>query len=84
MNSIIYQPKAIKQLRKIQAQDSKKIRAKIDNLENMPDCVNVKSLTDHEYSHRLRVGNYRVLFNFDGEIEIVSIEEVKKRDESTY
>lgn len=84
MNTIIYQLKALKQLRKIQAQDGKTIRAKIDNLAHMPDCANVKGLTNHAYSHRLRVGHYRVLFNFDGEIEIVSIEEVKKRDESTY
>ena len=31
-----------------------------------------------------RVGNYRVFFNFDGTVHIVSIEEVKKRDENTY
>lgn len=30
------------------------------------------------------VGNYRVLFDFYEEIKIVSIEEVKKRDERTY
>jgi len=30
------------------------------------------------------VGNYRVFFEFDGAVRIVSIEEVKKRDERTY
>jgi len=33
---------------------------------------------------RLRVGNYRVFFDFDGAVRIVSIEEVRKRDERTY
>lgn len=50
----------------------------------MPECANVKKLSNHQYGYRLRVGNYRVLFNFDGIIHIISIEEVKKRDERTY
>ena len=45
---------------------------------------NVKALTSHEYGYRLRVGNYRVFFDFDGAVRIVSIEEVRKRDERTY
>ena len=82
MNKIIYQIKALKQLRKIQ--NNILIRNKIDELSNMPNCINVKSLTNHKYQYTLRVGNYRVFFNFDGIIHIVSIEEVKKRDERTY
>lgn len=77
MNKIIYQLKALKQLRKIP--DNKAIRNKIDELSNMPNCINVKSLTNHKHQYRLRVGNYRVFFNFDGTIKIVSIEEVKKK-----
>ena len=53
-------------------------------LAGMPDCINVKKLSNHLYDYRLRVGNYRVLFNYDGDISIVSIEEVKKRDDRTY
>jgi len=53
-------------------------------LKNMPNTVNVKMLTNHNYDYRLRVGNYRVLFDWDTEIKIISIEEVKKRDEQTY
>jgi len=45
---------------------------------------NVKALTNHEFGYRLRVGNYRVFFEFDGAVRIVSIEEVRKRDECTY
>jgi mRNA-degrading endonuclease RelE of RelBE toxin-antitoxin system len=32
----------------------------------------------------LRVGRYRVFFNVHEQIEIVMVEEVKKRDERTY
>ena len=45
---------------------------------------NVKSLTNHEYGYRLRVGDHRVFFDYDGDVRIVSIEEVRKRDERTY
>lgn len=50
----------------------------------MPDTRNVKALTKHRYGYRLRVGNYRVLFDWDGEIRIVEVQEVKIRNESTY
>ncbi len=82
MNTILYQPKALRQLRKIREQA--KIREAIEDLANMPDCKNVKHLTKHKYTYRLRVGDFRVFFEFDGKINIVSIEEVKKRDGNTY
>ncbi len=50
----------------------------------MPDCQGVKALTNHRYGYRLRIGHYRVLFDYDGEVRIVEIQEVKKRDERTY
>ena len=46
--------------------------------------MNVKALTNHECDYRLRVGNFRVLFNLFESIEVITIEEVKKRDERTY
>lgn len=82
MNQIEYSTKALRQLRKLP--EAAHIRDKINTLANMPDCANVKKLVNHEYQYRLRVGNYRVFFNFDGAIQIVSIEEVKKRDDNTY
>ena len=82
MNEIIYQTRALRQLRKITEQAT--IRAKIDELKDFPNCRNIKHLTEHEYDYRLRVGNYRVFFNFDGHISIISIEEVRKRNERTY
>jgi mRNA-degrading endonuclease RelE of RelBE toxin-antitoxin system len=44
----------------------------------------VKHLTNSAIGYRLRVGNWRVLFDFDGAVRIVTIEEVKKRNERTY
>lgn len=56
----------------------------VEQLAAMPNCQNVKALNDHDYGYRLRVGGYRVLFDWDGAIRIVEIQEVKKRDERTY
>ncbi|MGI4812119.1 MAG: type II toxin-antitoxin system RelE family toxin, partial [Janthinobacterium lividum] len=56
----------------------------VDALIAMPGCQNVKALTNHQYGYRLRVGNYRVLFNWNGAVQVVEIEEVRKRDERTY
>lgn len=82
MNKIVIQAKALKQIRKIR--ERRDIMEKIGALAHMPDCQNVKKLTNHAYQYRLRVGHYRVFFEFDGVIHIVSVEEVKKRDERTY
>ena len=85
MNAINWQPKALRQLRKIDALASKQIRTAVTaELVDLSGARNVKALTNHEYGYRLRVGNYRVFFDFDGVVRIVSIEEVRKRDERTY
>lgn len=84
MNSINWSRKALKQLRKIQPQEARNIYRAAQALESFPDCLNVKKLTNHPYDYRLRVGRYRVLFDHDGAVKIISIEEVRKRDESTY
>ena len=85
MNSITWKTKAAKQLRKLPLQSQQQIRDEVGaKLTAFPDCSEVKKLTNHEYQYRLRVGRYRVFFNFEGAIRIVSIEEVKKRDEHTY
>jgi mRNA interferase RelE/StbE len=85
VNKITWQTKALRQLRKLEAFDSDAIRKSVT--EELPDFLkskSVKKLTKHEYEYRLRVGRHRVFFNFDGKIQVVSIEEVKKRDERTY
>jgi mRNA interferase RelE/StbE len=85
VNAIDWQPKALRQLRKLDARASKQIRMAVGTeLVDLSAAKNVKALTNHAYGFRLRVGNYRVFFDFDGAVRIVSIEEVRKRDERTY
>lgn len=84
MNRVEITRKAARQLRKLQHEDHRCIVAECYKLSAMPNCAHVKSLVHHAYQYRLRVGNFRVFFNFDGAVRIVSIEEANKRDERTY
>lgn len=85
MNDINWKPKALKQTEKIKETAMRqKIYTEVQALSYFPNCQGVKKLTNHAYSYRLRVGNYRVFFEFDGDVCIIDIEEVKKRDERTY
>jgi mRNA interferase RelE/StbE len=84
MNQVTFSERALKQLRKIDKQDARIISEQCESLARMPNCKNVKTLTNHKYQFRLRVGRFRVFFNFDGVIRIVAIKEIKKRDENTY
>ena len=57
---------------------------RVSELQNYADWHNVKKLINHQYQYRLRAGRYRVLFNVFEHIRVVSIEEVKPRNENTY
>ena len=86
INSILWKPKAVKQLLKLDRQAQVQIRDDVGvKLATFPFGSSVKALTNHVYGYRLRVGTYRVLFDFEGDTAcVVSIEEVKKRNERTY
>lgn len=86
MNDIVWTPKASKQLMKLDHAARVTIRDEVgEKLSVFPGCSGVKALTNHEYGYRLRVGNYRVLFDYTfGAVCVVTIEEVRKRDERTY
>lgn len=85
MNTVQWTARAAKQLRKLDRSTQIRIRDAVSrNLPVFPDCTGVKALKDHATGYRLRVGNYRVLFNHDAFVEIICIEEVRKRDERTY
>jgi len=69
--------KAIKDLSKINKQDAIKIFSKIENLEEFPRIANLKKLTKFMPPYRLRVGNYRVLF--DIEDNVITVYRVRHR-----
>ncbi|MCO4864552.1 type II toxin-antitoxin system RelE/ParE family toxin [Cupriavidus sp. WGlv3] len=74
MNSIFWTASASKQVRRLDKPVRVTIVDAVEALAYMPNCQHVKAL----------VGHARVLFNWDGAIRIVEIQEVKRRDERTY
>lgn len=73
-----FESRALKDLRRLDKQLSKRI---VDRIENMAEDLrgDVKKLTDHSPQYRLRVGDYRVLF--DVEDETIVIHRVRNRRE---
>ena len=69
-------------MRKLTTQDGEAIRVAVRHeLSDLATASNVQKLLSHSYGYRLRVGNYRVFFEFDGAIRIVTIQEARRPDE---
>lgn len=83
MYRIEWTRKALKQLKKIDILFQQKIVIHVGELKYWPDCKNVIALKNSN-KFRLRVGNYRIIFDIKDKLKIINIEEVKKRDERTY
>lgn len=81
---IIWMKKARKSLDRLDNKNRTTVFDAVEKLSAWPDCRNVKALKNHQYPYRLRVGDYRVFFTVKDVLEIIFIEEVKKRDENTY
>ena len=65
---------AIKDMKRISEKDRNQIHRKILDLEAFPEVPNIKRLTNFDPAYRLRVGNYRVLFDvYDDLIEIARV-----------
>ncbi len=84
MHSIEWTTKSRKQLKKIDNSKRGAIISAVETLKKFPDVQNVKTLSNHKFSYRLRVGRYRVFFSALTTIKVIRIDEVKKRDEQTY
>ena len=74
------QDSAYKDLKKIDKSDAIKVLQTIKKLEDYPKITNVKKLTNHYPPFRLRIGDYRVLFDIEEEKIIVS--NIKHRKEA--
>ena len=54
---------AIKDLQKIAQTEKKRIHVAIQKFIDFPNIANCKKLTNFEPAYRVRVGNYRILFD---------------------
>ena len=86
MREIQWNNRTRKQIKKIPKNYQEAVLQNVDELAGFPNCtgIDIKALKKHKYDYRLRVGRYRVLFDDEERLRIIAIQEVKKRDNSTY
>ena len=78
---IEFKRSAAKALRKIPKSDQKRIADKIDDLsENLPDPATTKMKGDNPF-HRIRVGDYRIIYEIHGHILLIVILKIGHRKE---
>ena len=77
---LVYAKSVAKDIRRIDKAKLGSIKEEIEKLVDFPDVKNIKKLTHHPVSDfRLRVGNYRVLFDVDGEGKTINILKIGHR-----
>ena len=77
---IVVEKDAAKDIKKISESFKIQIKNKIQALTNYPNIANIKKLKNHNPIHRLRVGDYRVLFDIEDDIIVVG--RIKHRKEA--
>ena len=82
MFRIIYAKSVSKDIRKLPASSLSKIKQEIEDLREFPNISQIKHLKNHPIAdYRLRIGNYRVLFDVDWErMEIVILKIGHRKD----
>lgn len=83
---IVWSRRAEKQLDSIDVRYRRKIFEKVDQLTGFPTVnLDIKKMKDGDNEYRMRVGDYRVLFEvIDGVPTVIKILMVKRRATKTY
>ena len=72
---------AAKALKKIPKSERRRIRDEIDNLaENLPNPDTTKMKGDNPF-HRIRVGDYRIIYEIHGDILVIMVLKIGHRKE---
>jgi mRNA interferase RelE/StbE len=79
---VIINSSAQKDIRKLPAQEVKKIVPAIRSLAYDPRPSGCKKLVNIKSTYRVRVGNYRILYCIEDQIRIVEVSAVKHRREA--
>lgn len=80
MYSVKFKASALKELNTLNNKDVKRIMEKITALEKEPRPANCKKLTgSNENLYRIRIGVYRVIYDIDDGIRVVSVRDVGHR-----
>ncbi|MEQ9887898.1 type II toxin-antitoxin system RelE family toxin [Pectobacterium zantedeschiae] len=86
MIKVSWSKRALKQLGTIDTRYRKRIKEKVGELSTFPDVnLDLKKLESSGKQYRLRVGDYRIIFELINEVpQVCEILEVKRRTTTTY
>nr|WP_230967852.1 type II toxin-antitoxin system RelE/ParE family toxin [Nostoc sp. WHI] len=70
---------ALKQLKKLSPELQERIQGRIDDLATEPRPNGVKKLKGKESAYRIRVGEYRIIYDIFDDILMVNVVEVGHR-----
>ncbi len=86
MVKVVWSKIAAKQLIRIDTRYQKVIKQKVELLVNFPLVdLDIKKLTGRDKKYRMRVGDYRIIFDItDGEPKVLEVKEVRRRQTNTY
>jgi len=77
---VFYQPKALKTLQKMPRNLSRLIREKINQLAQDPHAANINvKLLEGRSGYRLRIGDWRVLYEFQDDRLVIVVVRIKTR-----
>lgn len=79
---LVYARSVKKDIRRIDSSKLKRIKEEIEKLVDFPDVKNIKKLTRHPVSDfRLRIGDFRVLFDVDTVNRVINILRIGHRQD---
>ena len=80
MFKILYAASVLKDLKKIDKRSLRLIKKRLEELRNFPNVPNIKHLSSHPLAdYRMRVGNYRILFDVNWEKKEIYVLKVGHR-----
>lgn len=82
MYEIIFTHRAIRNLKEIDRETLKRIKAGIEGLSSMPPKGDIKKLKGNQGELRLRIGDWRVIFSYDFKNRKVNVLEILPRREA--
>ncbi len=85
MYQIALSRRAHRALRDLPAEDARRVADALLRLQDDPRTMGVIKLTGVVVAeYRLRVGNYRILFDIDDQASVVEVLDIRRRSEGTY
>lgn len=81
MYRIVFANSAAKEFRGLSKQLQRRIRTAIDKLQEDPRPEGVRKLSGHQDLYRIRIGQYRVVYEIKDEVRVLTVTRVRHRSD---